>query len=1375
MSKASAFLSPAFLDQYKGKRPKNAGVLFEVTYLNKYAWWIEEEKRRERWDEVIERVVNYSLSLYQGPASSEELEKEAELMFKKGFELEAFPAGRTLRIGGTPACYKFPEMNFNCFKASEKFLTSEGYRSFDSFEDGSKVNVMVKQGSYREATVRRFGKEEIVELTLKKGKTTKIISTTANHRWLIRDYSYNYHTSEKTTDTLEKGQLIPEVRNPLSWKNIKPCSVGIQHGIVFGDGTFAKNIGSCQIALQDDSQELVSYFNTGVILNNGAKGGKILNQTVITGLPFNWKELPSLKANKEYLLGFLMGWFSADGSTSSESAVLASSNEDNLEWAKSALALVGIYTTKIRLSRAIRPFDGSDKPLYSLWIPRQYLTKNFFIRSKSKNDFIQGKKELESWTVESVVHTGKYEEVWCVQEPETETFVLEDGILTKNCAFISLQHELDLVDLFHMSLCSVGIGFRVLPRDIVKFSRLANIVWVENETPNYNQTNYESTKTEFLGYQGIFPVYKITVGDSKEGWVKSLETFLTYTASYDHIKWIINYDNVRPEGQRIKTAGGYAAGPEGLMEMFKRLAEIITHNNGILTPTSVMDVANIIAKNVVTGGNRRAAQIALGSPYDNEFVSAKFNLYTIDELTGKYNIDPKLEHRKMSNNSLVFEQKPSLEELTKIFEYIKNNGEPGFFNLDAARKRRPNCEGLNPCLTKDSWISTSKGPRQIKELLQTDFKALINNETKTATPFWSSGVKKVYTLNTVEGFQLKLTADHKVLTEKGWKEARYLTTEDEIVLNKTINNEWDGEGTYKEGWLLGSLVGDGTFGYTEGNLRFWGKDKHLMAEKALEFMSDSVKHRSDCAVVDHPTNNYSEIGSVGIAKLASKFGLVRGNKVYISEQIEKASSEFYAGYLQGLFDADGSVQGSVKKGRSIRLTQADLEFLRGIQRMLLRLGIKSTLYEERREEGLRSLPNGKGGYSEYKCKSIHELIISRVDMGTFLLRIGFSEPDKFDLLRQFVFESKRQLYANKFTARFKSLEYFGEEEVFDCSVADLHRFDANGLIVHNCAEILLDSKGVCNLSTVNMVAHIMNYPNNRHVFDTKKLEESVRLATRIGLRQTNVTLSLPKWDEIQKRDRLIGPSFTGWMDAVEIIIGDEDPITWKRYFDNILLKMSCWANEEADKYAFEMRVPRPLLVCAVKPEGTISQLPTVSSGLHKAFAPHYIRRMTVNKTDSLNKVLKILGVQWEEDVRSSGSSRDIFLFPVKTEAKQSAYDEPALKQFDRYRQMQALYSDHNSSITIYVGEDEWEDLVKEVYEHWDEVIAISFLRKYDIWGKPPYPQMPYEAITEERYNKMKSSINNLDLVYDYLINIETEKVEYVESSDGCESGICPTA
>ena len=74
MSKASAFLSPAFLDQYKGKRPKNAGVLFEVTYLNKYAWWIEEEKRRERWDEVIERVVNYSLSLYQGPASSEELE-----------------------------------------------------------------------------------------------------------------------------------------------------------------------------------------------------------------------------------------------------------------------------------------------------------------------------------------------------------------------------------------------------------------------------------------------------------------------------------------------------------------------------------------------------------------------------------------------------------------------------------------------------------------------------------------------------------------------------------------------------------------------------------------------------------------------------------------------------------------------------------------------------------------------------------------------------------------------------------------------------------------------------------------------------------------------------------------------------------------------------------------------------------------------------------------------------------------------------------------------------------------------------------------------------------------------------------------------------
>ncbi len=98
--------------------------------------------------------------------------------------------------------------------------------------------------------------------------------------------------------------------------------------------------------------------------------------------------------------------------------------------------------------------------------------------------------------------------------------------------------------------------------------------------------------------------------------------------------------------------------------------------------------------------------------------------------------------------------------------------------------------------------------------------------------------------------------------------------------------------------------------------------------------------------------------------LALSLGLTPGNK-RISAAIETGSSDFYRGLLRGLFDADGSVQGSQEKGVSVRLTQVDAGNLQAVQRMLARLGIASTIYRERRPAGLRALPDGKGGSREY--------------------------------------------------------------------------------------------------------------------------------------------------------------------------------------------------------------------------------------------------------------------------------------------------------------------------------------------------------------------------------------------------------------------------
>ncbi len=82
---------------------------------------------------------------------------------------------------------------------------------------------------------------------------------------------------------------------------------------------------------------------------------------------------------------------------------------------------------------------------------------------------------------------------------------------------------------------------------------------------------------------------------------------------------------------------------------------------------------------------------------------------------------------------------------------------------------------------------------------------------------------------------------------------------------------------------------------------------------------------------------------VAITELARDLGLRPGRQT-ITPAIERGSSDFYRGFLRGLFDTEGSVQGTQAKGVSVRLGRSDTSMLEGVQRMLLRLGIASTIY-----------------------------------------------------------------------------------------------------------------------------------------------------------------------------------------------------------------------------------------------------------------------------------------------------------------------------------------------------------------------------------------------------------------------------------------------
>lgn len=80
---------------------------------------------------------------------------------------------------------------------------------------------------------------------------------------------------------------------------------------------------------------------------------------------------------------------------------------------------------------------------------------------------------------------------------------------------------------------------------------------------------------------------------------------------------------------------------------------------------------------------------------DYDVINAKKNLYKVEN--GQWIENTDISHRKMSNNSIIYKEKPSLERIKDILNSIKINGEPGFINSMEAERRKGTFQGCNPC------------------------------------------------------------------------------------------------------------------------------------------------------------------------------------------------------------------------------------------------------------------------------------------------------------------------------------------------------------------------------------------------------------------------------------------------------------------------------------------------------------------------------------------------------------------------------------------------------------------------------------------------------------------------------------------------------
>lgn len=883
--------------------------------------------------------------------------------------------------------------------------------------------------------------------------------------------------------------------------------------------------------------------------------------------------------------------------------------------------------------------------------------------------------------------------------------VRKDGSANFNCTARTIVELSAIVEGFYLLLVGAGFGFSVeekyvsqLPtfykNKVIKHESYSGwlkdrdntCITCDNDTFVFDyKTVIEQDDVDFATIHGLNwskDVY-VQIGDSKEGWVLALKTYLAALTSPTVETITFDYDWVRPEGTPLKTFGGRASGHKALQTMFETIEKVVNEletDCGQLAPIQVLDILNCVGLAVVVGGVRRCLP-------KGTLLKLYRGLTPIE--------DVKVGDMILTSDGYY----PVTEWFDQgIQRLLHIRTENGVFSCTYKHKVAILDMGTGKHHFKQAWDVTANDHMV---LIEEDGDTIVTSSTKVLGVVFDNVEAQTYDISvrTVEEF----VCAGGFLVHNSSELCLADLTDKRIIEAK------------KDLWTDDSLI-----------------DKR----------STRVMSNNSIALYENPGLEWFQntMESVRTTGEPGCFSIGNANKKDPTRTRKVTNPCFAAGTMvmtrNGEYPIEELVGQTVEVYDGEQWVKIDNFRVTGENQEVLKLVLES-------------------GFSVV-ATPYHKFI---------------TENDEQKQLKDIGVGDVLKMAFGGIGAVVKSVKPYGiADKVYCCTVPTNHRFTLGyGLVSVNCGEIVLDDRGVCNLSEVYLPKHSLNGQPN---YDT--LETSLRLATRIGSRMTLLEMFHSGWNAIQKRDRLLGVSMSGIVDFFDALSWDEEQ--QKSFYQ--------WArsvvHDEADSYHERLGIEKSLLKTTIKPSGTLSTLVGCGSGIHRLYAPYYLRRIRVSVNDPIARALKDMGVPVSPENGQGDHIEDdsvntwVFTFGVKTDTPIKAIDESAITQLERYKLAQNNYVDHNVSFTCSVDENEWGSVAGWLYENYDSFIGVSFLPKFDSTNSP-YPQLPYQACSKEEFDEVSALIPVLkeDEFIEVLREYEKVEEEYDLMDDACTGGQCP--